>query len=53
MKAQENMKNDDINSQAHALADLPVADEQAGETKGGNIYRNVNGTFTILSSTPV
>ena len=35
MKVQEHIKNDDINLQADALTDLPVADEQADETKGG------------------
>jgi hypothetical protein len=30
-----NATNDDINIQADALTDLPVADEQVNETKGG------------------
>lgn len=34
MKAKENVKND-INLQTDTLTDLPVADEQADETKGG------------------
>jgi hypothetical protein len=35
MKAQENIKNDEINVQADALTDLPVADEQADRATGG------------------
>ena len=35
MKAKGNVKNDEINLQADTLADLPVTDEQADETKGG------------------
>ena len=35
MKAKEKVKNNDINLQADNLADLPVTDEQADETKGG------------------
>lgn len=35
MKAKENVKNNDINLRADTLADLPVTDEQADETKGG------------------
>ena len=31
----ENPTNDEINLQAEALTDLPLADEHAGETKGG------------------
>ena len=31
----ENATNDEINLQAEALTDLPLAHEQAGETKGG------------------
>ena len=31
----EDTSNEDINLQADALTDLPVADEQADETKGG------------------
>ena len=31
----ENATNDEINLQAEALTDLPLANEQAGETKGG------------------
>jgi len=31
----ENATNDEINLRAEALTDLPLADEQAGETKGG------------------
>ena len=30
-----NPTNDEITLQAEALTDLPLADEQAGETKGG------------------
>ncbi len=37
MKVKENVKNDGINPQADTLIDLPVADEQADETKGGII----------------
>ena len=36
MKAKENVRNDDINLQTGALTSLPVADEQADETKGGS-----------------
>jgi len=32
----ENARNDEINLQAEALTDLPLADQQAGETKGGS-----------------
>ena len=35
MNAQENIKSDEINFQADALTDLPVAEEQAAVTKGG------------------
>jgi hypothetical protein len=35
MNGKENVKNAEINLQAEALTDLPVADEQADETKGG------------------
>jgi len=31
----ENATNHEINLQAEALTDLPLADEQAGETKAG------------------
>lgn len=31
----ENATNDEINLQEEALTDLPLADEQAGETNGG------------------
>ena len=31
----ENAKNDNINLQADALSELPLADEQADEIKGG------------------
>ena len=44
MKAEENVKNDDINLQADALTDLPVADEQADEVKGGDLYMNFKFT---------
>jgi len=36
MKAQEKIRNDEINLQADSLTDLPVTDEQADETKGGH-----------------
>ena len=35
MNTQENKKNDKINSQADALTDLPVTDEQADRATGG------------------
>lgn len=35
MKAQEKIKNDEINLKADILTDLPVADKQADETRGG------------------
>ena len=35
MKATENVKNDNLSPQADALTDLPVADEQANQTKAG------------------
>ena len=35
MKAQEKIKNDEINLQADVLIDLAVSDEQADEIKGG------------------
>ena len=35
MKAQEKIRNDEINLQADSLTDLSVTDEQADETKGG------------------
>ena len=35
MKAQEKIKNDEINLQSETLTDLPVADEQAQQAKGG------------------
>ena len=31
----ENAKNDNFNLQSHILIDLPVADEQTDETRGG------------------
>jgi hypothetical protein len=37
MKAQENIKNDELNFQADALTDLSVTDEQADRTEGGEI----------------
>lgn len=35
MNAQESMKNEEINSPADALADLPVTGEQADRATGG------------------
>lgn len=35
-RKKENATNDDINLQAEALTDLPVADEQAEQAKGGS-----------------
>jgi len=35
MKAKEKINNDEINLQADALTDLPVAEELAEETKAG------------------
>ena len=34
-RRKENAPNESINHQADTLTDLPIADEQAGETKGG------------------
>jgi hypothetical protein len=35
MKTQEMIKNDEVDSQADALTDLPVTDEQANQSKAG------------------
>ena len=35
MKGQEHIHNDGSNFQSYTLTDLPVADAQADETKGG------------------
>jgi len=42
MNGQENVKNDEINLQADILRDLPVADEQADETKAGELCHGVS-----------
>ena len=41
----ENVANDEINLQAEVLTDLPLALEQAGETKGG-----ASGTGKTMAS---
>ena len=41
--------SEDINTQADALADLPVADEQAEETKGG-IGSTVTWTYKVTNT---
>ena len=41
----ENPKNDDnVNLQADALSDLPVAERQADEIKGGDLFMNFKFT---------
>jgi hypothetical protein len=47
MKAQDHIKNDEINLQADHLLDLPVADKQAEATKGGE--RGHKGTIELAS----
>jgi len=47
MKAQEKIRNDEINLQADTLTDLPVTDEQADEAKGGDGGRA--GEIEVLS----
>ena len=45
MKAKEKRKNDNTTPQADALADLPVMDEQAGQTQAGagtGLFRESN-----------
>jgi hypothetical protein len=36
-KKREDLMNEEINPQSEELADLPVADEQARQAKGGQI----------------
>jgi hypothetical protein len=38
MNAQESIKNEEINSPADKLADLPVSDEQADRATGGTQF---------------
>ena len=42
MKAKENVKNDEINLQADTLADLPLDNEKAAQTRAGS------GSVTLL-----
>lgn len=48
MNAQANIKNDEINLQSDTLTDLPVADEQAVETKGGTLLGGGRGNDVLV-----
>jgi len=48
-KENENATNDNINPQADTLTDLPVAGEQAEETKGGNGGRCITISIDVPS----
>ncbi len=50
MKAKENVKNDNLNLQADTLTNLPLADEQADETKGGNASDRSAGLDIIVGA---
>ena len=51
MDKQEHIQSD---TEQSPVADLTVNAVDAEEVKGGTvIYRNVNGTFTQLSSVPI
>ena len=48
MKAQEKVKNEEINLQADKLNDLSVTKEQAEETKGGRTRRGQDGSDLLI-----
>ena len=47
MDEQNNVQSDNKQS---PVEDLTVKAVEAGEVKGGAIYRNVNGTWTLISA---
>ena len=54
VKAQEKIKNEEINPQSDTLTDLPVTDEQAQHAKGGTDSPTISqtGWFRYTTTNP-
>ena len=48
---QEQLSRDESHARGEMLADLPVAEERAGETKGGVVRRSGGGVDVLIGGT--
>jgi len=52
MKTDENIIDENIDLQADGLTDLTVTEQQAEETKGGQLREQVTFTYVVTNTSP-